>query len=160
MKGDKRLSEVAILIGIPGSGKSTYAKKIADKMPPPVHYISTDEIRKSQFGDITDMSHNTAVFVIMKNRLLAALKKGESVILDATLVKASERAQYIKMAKSFEANITAYYLKTDLATALKRNASRNRMVPPEVLHKRFEALEEPREDEGFDRVITVQAEGS
>lgn len=147
-----------MLIGIPGSGKSTWAEKVAAEMPKPVHYISTDEIRETEFGDVADMSHNAAVFAIMKNRLRAALSKGESVILDATLVRKGERLPYIKVAKSYGANVTAYYLKSDLATALRRNEMRKRTVPPEILQKRYALLEEPTKTEGFDRVVVVEAE--
>ena len=44
-----------ILVGIPGSGKSRYAKLLSESDGLPI--VSSDEIRKELFGDINAVSH-------------------------------------------------------------------------------------------------------
>lgn len=111
-----------MLIGIPGSEKSTWAQDIVEKTIGPVHYISSDEIRENRFGDVADMSNNDEVFRIMERTLQIILEKGESAILDATFVKSAERAPYIQLARYYGAKIIAYYINVDLNEALNRNA--------------------------------------
>lgn len=149
--------QVSMLIGVPGSGKSTWAEKIIRQTAGEVRYISTDAIREQRFGDVADMSHNAEVFMIMKNSLQAAIKSGLPVILDATFVTAAERSQYIKLAKSHGAEVTAYYSKVGLDEALQRNAKRERKVPPAVIRERFAELEEPTAAEGFDRIVILDS---
>ncbi|MDW7652390.1 MAG: ATP-binding protein [Bacillota bacterium] len=147
--------DVAMLIGIPGSGKSTWGLDAIKNTEGPVRYISSDEIRERQFGDVADMDHNNKVFSIMLYELADALSRKEAVVLDATFVKRSERAPYLKLAKKHGANVTAYFVKTELDEALKRNAQRKRKVPPEAIRQRHAELEEPTEAEGFNRIIFI-----
>ena len=149
------MAMVAMLIGVPGSGKSTWAKGALKEIQGPVRYISTDEIREKRFGDVADMSHNAQVFQAMKQEMIRALQQGESVVLDATFVKRSERRPYILLAKEHGAEVKAYYIKTELTEALQRNANRDRQVPEDVIRLRHNEMEEPEEKEGFSEVIVV-----
>ena len=148
---------VYLFIGIPASGKSSWAQKLLRESPKKFSYLSSDEIRESVFGDVTDMSHNSTVFQIMKDRMVTALENERSVILDATFVKASERATFIQLAKELEAQVIAYYIKIDLGEALQRNDNRKRKVPPEIISQRLRAVEEPEPAEGFDRIVTIDS---
>jgi predicted kinase len=147
--------QVIMLIGIPGSGKSTRVLSLRPEIPGPVRTISSDDIRAEVFGDIADMSRNSEVFMLMKKFMAQALAKSESVILDATFVLRSERAPYIQLAREHGAMVTAFYVKTSLTDALARNEARVRQVPSEAIRLRYLELEEPSEDEGFDRIIVA-----
>ncbi|MCW3491717.1 ATP-binding protein [Dethiobacter alkaliphilus] len=148
---------VCLFIGIPASGKSSWAQKLLRENPKKFSYLSSDEVRESVFGDVADMSHNALVFQIMKDRMVTALENERSVILDATFVKASERQPFIQLAKELEAQVMAYYIKTDLGEALQRNENRKRKVPPEVIRQRLKDVEEPEPAEGFDRIVTIDS---
>lgn len=143
-----------MLVGVPASGKSTWAQEYINKHSD-VRYISSDSIREFEFGDVTDMSHNRQIFLMMKQSMSASLKRGQDVILDATFIKKAERAGYIKEAKQLGAEVFAYFFKTDLESAIKRNTERERFVPVKVIEKRLNELEEPDMNEGFDRVVVM-----
>ena len=80
------MPELILLIGIPGSGKSFYAKKYEyDRIF--LHnttILSSDQTRKELYGDENDQTHNEEVFQYIKDTSVEKLEKGQRVIIDAT----------------------------------------------------------------------------
>lgn len=74
---------LVVLIGISGSGKSTYVRELPDYEQSVV--VCPDEIRR-EFGDISDQSKNTDVWEITIERLKECIKYDGLAILDATNV--------------------------------------------------------------------------
>ena len=79
-----------VLVGLPGSGKSSYAeqfKAVDDAICTGVTVIhSSDAIRKELFGDESSQEDNARVFDLMRKRTTEDLKAGKTVIYDATNV--------------------------------------------------------------------------
>lgn len=82
-----------MLVGIPGSGKSTYAKNVLAKEH---HYpiISSDKVR--QMHPDWDES---LVWPEVYRLLAEAIKNGQDAIYDATSVTPKVRARFFKMVK-------------------------------------------------------------
>ena len=103
-----------MLIGIPGSGKSSWLKQLPWVRLYKNHgirfeIICPDQIRKELSGGIYDQSLNVPAWREAKKRAVEALQAGRSVILDATNVETSRRREFVvdlpacvKMAKVFE----------------------------------------------------------
>ena len=70
---------LAVMIGISGSGKSTYANglrtslKLENKLP--TQLVETDAIRGELTNDPSDQTRNGEVFSIAKQRTIKFLKK-------------------------------------------------------------------------------------
>lgn len=79
-------------IGIPGSGKSTWASE--QKHTTPV--VCPDYIRKQLTGNVSDQTKNAEVWKIAKERVSSYLEEGRNVILDATNVKMSDRNRFMR----------------------------------------------------------------
>lgn len=145
-----------MLIGAPGSGKSSWVNKNID--PENVNIISTDLIRKKITGDISDISEDNKVWAIAKKRTIKALENKENAILDATNVNPIYRKSFIKelpscnlLAKRFE--VEPNVAKQRIKRALKEGEDRSK-VPEKVInqmHLQFTRLSKPEqlEDEGF-----------
>lgn len=73
------MARIIITVGIPGSGKSTWAALRAE------YRICPDSIRAS-FGDVSDQTLNTRVWDIAKGMAIAVLENDIDCILDATNV--------------------------------------------------------------------------
>jgi predicted kinase len=132
--------KVYIMIGIAGSGKSTYInrnKKSKDIV------ISSDSIRGELFGDESDQSNNKMVFEIFENRLIECLKENKTCWLDSTALTRILREKQVKIIKEYNKNAKIVYVYIDkgLATALKQNKMRERRVPEEVIEAMNERLE-------------------
>ena len=146
-----------ITVGLPGSGKSTYAKNfIKDKE---IEYLSSDELRAVYGKSEEDQTVTPLVFGHIKRKVDEFLKDGKNVLVDATSVNRKERSDYIKTAKKYGAKVVAIVFKMDRQGLIDRNKKRGeqggRVVPDWVIDKMLNKFEEPSYDEGIDVMIYV-----
>ncbi len=84
-----------MVFGLPGSGKSYFASRLA-KMTDAV-YINSDRVRKDMFEVRTySAEEKTAVYGQMLSELKEALNRERNVVLDATFHKKVTREPFIK----------------------------------------------------------------
>lgn len=143
-----------IMVGVSGSGKSTYAKKIATETGAKI--VSTDDIRQELTGDATRQDQNGWVFHLAFGRVENLLNDGTSVIVDATNINVKNRAEFVKIGKRFDAAIVAVVMDIDKETSKERNSKRSRVVPDHVIDKQSRGLVIPTKSEGFDTILTVR----
>jgi predicted kinase len=151
------MSTIYIAVGLPGSGKSTYAKNfIKDK---DIEYLSSDELRAVFGKGEDDQTVTPLVFGHIKRKVDEFLKDGKNVLVDATSVNRKERADYITTAKKYGAKVVALVFKMDRQGLIDRNQKRGseggRVVPDWVIDKMLAKFEELSHSEGIDEVIYV-----
>jgi bifunctional polynucleotide phosphatase/kinase len=126
--------EVIILIGYPGSGKSTIAKNIFEKSG--YHIVNGDEL-KTASKMIKDATNNI----------------DKSIVFDSTAGTKEKRQEYIKFAKNFNLSIRAIWITTSIDISMERNKTRalitGHKIPDIVYYVYRKKFEEPTEDEGF-----------
>ena len=155
---------LTIMIGCPGSGKSTIAKKMAQNTGAVI--VSTDAIRGELFGDEGCQDNPMRVFKTAYERIASALSNGKDVYFDATNLHREGRndARFKINNMFFEEGGTpgnikyeAVLVRADLETCLRRNRTRSRHVPEDVLAKMWLAAEaisdKTLRDEGFSVTI-------
>jgi len=150
-------SDVTMMIGIPGSGKSTWA---ADMMEQDTVRINRDEIRMQVFGVEFDKQFEVQVKIIALDRYRKALEDKKFIILDNCNLTKSQRYEWIAIAKEYGASITAVYMDIDYKEAFARQHNRERQVPQDVIRSMYIALESPMKSEGFGDIIRVDSTGS
>ena len=67
-----------LLCGIPGSGKTTWAKNYISKNPDFVH-LSSDAIRAELYGDENIQGNPVEVFTLMQKKAVESLNAGYNV---------------------------------------------------------------------------------
>jgi predicted kinase len=144
------MSEVAILVGLQGSGKSTFVQR---SMLETHALVSKDLLRNNRNPSRRQLQ-----------LVAAALDAGRSVVLDNTNASRAQRAEVIALARSRGARVVGYWFDTDLEGCRARNARREgrARVPDVALHVTARILERPTPAEGFDalyRVRLVEPEG-
>lgn len=143
-----------ILTGLPGSGKSTWAK---ENLPNAV-VVCKDTIREEICGDVNDQSKNKEVFNIARTRTKKLLEEGKDVITDATHLTRKQRANVAALAPA-ETAVGIVWMNTSLKTCLERNAARDRVVPPNVIRKMHFTFERPKLED-CDTLIIVQEQNT
>lgn len=142
-----------MLVGIPGSGKSTHAKKL-NHGTNDIH-LSSDSIRAELYGDEATQGNPSVVFDIMHKRTLEALANGNNVIYDATNITRKDRASIMsKIPKYVETE--CHIVWAPIETCIKRDSKRERTVGKEVIDRMLKRFQAPYYDEGFDSIEFIR----
>jgi len=101
---------IIIVIGLPGTGKTTFSKGLADHLD--ALHLNTDIIRdqlclRGQY----DRKTKNLIYKTMQEKAATALKEGQKVVLDGTFYKKRLRKNYIAFAKKLEKPIKWIELK-------------------------------------------------
>lgn len=151
------MTNVYILIGLQGAGKTTWAKANAERLKAVV--LSSDEIRNEMVrrGQSSEAENGDAVFAIFNRRLAELVQVGQNVISDATHVRQVWRNDEIELARLLGAKVIGVWLDTPLDVCLQRNALRHgeawgeREVSEEFVRHLANSFESPKSGE-FDEV--------
>lgn len=139
-----------MLVGLPGSGKSTYLARVG------VNGISSDEIRRLLADDVTDQTIHRRVFATVRHLIRQRIALGRAVTyVDATSLTRRERRQYIRLGQLHDCDVEAVFFDIPLEVCLQRNLSRVRIVPEQAVRELARKLMAPSVDEGFTRVTRV-----
>lgn len=148
-----------MMVGIPGSGKSTWISQNID--PDEYIVISPDYIRKEVTGRISDISQDGIVWETAKERVSEALQQGNNVILDATNVKAENRTRFIKDLPKCQLKAKIFFVDPEEAKERILRDIDNKVdrshVPLDVVDSMYyllttESTAKQLEEEGFDLI--------
>ena len=146
------MPELILIIGLPGSGKSTWVKNKYDYarlFQGGVTILSSDQVRKELFGDENDQTHNEEVFQYIKETAVNRLEKGQKVIIDATNISRKSRksiTDYVEQQLSgfYEYGFIRFIVvATPYYKCLENNRKRSRQVPEHVIERMYKQFEFP-----------------
>src|SRR5262245_13563100 len=104
------------MVGLPGSGKSTYLKQLD------VNAISSDAVRILLADDATIQTIHERVFATMRYILRHRISIGRPVsYVDATHLTVAERAPYVSIAQAYGCGLEAIFFDVPVATCQERN---------------------------------------
>lgn len=151
------MTQLILLIGLPGSGKSFLAQTI-QKHHPQYHLISTDTIRSQLFGDEAIQGPWLKIWHQIQVQFQQAILQTPVAVYDATNAQRRQRREVIKLAQKIGFfPIIGLWVNTPLEECLIRNQLRSRQVPEEIILQMHRQLTgaPPSLGDGLDSLIIV-----
>ncbi len=138
--------ETVLLIGLQGSGKSTFYRE---------RFFAT-HVRIN-----LDMLRTRRREVLLLDACLAG---GTPFVVDNTNATITARARYLMLARAAGFRLVGYYFDVPIALCLARNAARptGERVPPVGIYGTRKRLQPPTLEEGFDALyrVTIGEQGA
>lgn len=131
---------LVLLIGLPGSGKSTLVRSLCSRYPGLVA-ISTDGIREQLFGHEAIQGPWGLIWQELEGQLRRAVgdirqQRAIAALYDATNVERRQRREAINLGRSVGFTwIVGVWLDTPLDVCLVRNQQRDRQVPEAIIER-------------------------
>ena len=136
------LPRLLLFCGIPGSGKSTIADIVSNRLENTVH-IRTDVVRSMISSPVYAAAESEFVYSSCVTLAGEALTRGYNAILDGTFLREEYRRDAIKRLRGVYDSYLVVYLHCDVTTAYKRNIERNAKVPQGRFNVMLARVQEP-----------------
>lgn len=132
-----------LFCGVPGSGKTTIAAIVSEKLSRAV-LVQTDNVRAmiahpKYIGEESRFVYGAAVAIAAQ-----ALRSRYDAILEGTFPKEEFRMEALSALSRFSASQLVVYVTCDPELALQRNAARKAVVPEETVIRIYQNFEAPR----------------
>jgi predicted kinase len=129
-----------LLIGVPGSGKSSFAAQLATLGG--YRVVSTDAIREQLYGDMSIQGDWREIEARVFADISEAIALGEGVIYDATNARRAWRMDLLQKLNSLAGSPDwmGWYLRTPVKICWLWNQKRSRQVPDPVLENMHKSL--------------------
>lgn len=148
------MSNFIMLIGLPASGKSTWAKNNTDDN---TVWLSSDNLRIELFNDVNCQGNNNDLFNIMNKRTRDLLISGKNVIYDATNISSKRRIALIKYLKKTKCKYICYYFSKSINDCIYLDEKRDRSVGVDIINKMYLNLQIPMYHEGWDEINIINS---
>lgn len=152
------MSKLILMVGIPGSGKSTWIKNNFPNITPVSRDVIRFEILDERGGNYFD--YEDEVFDKFIHQIVDSLVVDEVTIADATHVNKKGRAKVLNAVKKYiiPDEIECIVLDVRPETAIERNNQREgrAWVPPKVIRNMFFGMEIPKKEEGFNKITIIR----
>ncbi len=147
-----------MMVGLPCSGKSTYAKELSEKYDAVIH--SSDVLREELTGDINNQDNNELVFQTLHKRIKDDLKNGKSCIYDACQVTRKSRMSFLQQLNKIPCRKICVLMATRYEFCIERGQTRDRTVPGYVIQRMYKKFDPPYWYEGWDDIQIIYEENS
>ena len=150
------MATVYVLVGVPGSGKSTWIQN--QDWARECVVVSTDAFVEQEakrqgrtYNEVFDDYMPTAV-KLMADQVVAAREAGQDIVWDQTSTTVASRRKKFAMLPNYHA-VAVVFPTPESAELERRLASRpGKNIPWNVMQGMISGLKVPTEDEGFDEI--------
>ena len=128
---------VYFTIGLPASGKSTWAKAKVDKSPNGIKRVNKDELRAMLDNSYFSKGNEKFVLNIQDQIIKASLEVGKHVIVDNTHLAPKHEARIRELIKGLAVLEIVDFRHVDLETCIKRDLQRFNSVGEKVIRDMY-----------------------
>ena len=146
------MTKLIVLVGLPASGKSTWARENEPLLDAVI--ISSDKWRKDNFGEEEIQGNNHDIFESLHKQTRTQLELGNNVIFDATNLSYKHRIALLnKMPKNTFKECVLFA--TDFDICIVQNNNRERSIPKHVMERYYKSITIPQYNEGWDDIRII-----
>jgi predicted kinase len=133
------MKKIIMMRGLPGSGKSTYAKKLVSDNPEMYKRINRDDLRMMFDNGHTSDKNEKFIKKVRDLLIVKALEEGKSVIVDDTNLSDTNEKRFRQLAREFttktseDVKIEVIQMETPVEECIARDAKREKPVGEKVI---------------------------
>lgn len=164
------MKKVIMMRGLPGSGKSTYAKQLLAEAPGSYKRINRDDLRAMFDNEHRSKGNEKFVKQVRDLLIIKALEDGKHVIVDDTNLSASNETRVRQLVKEFNkahgdaVQVQVHEMDTPLEECIARDAQRPHPVGAKhirEMHRQFYAAQERTpQDEALPKAVICDLDGT
>ena len=126
-------AKLIMLKGLPGSGKSTWAKQQVKDNPKKITRVNKDDLRALMHNSHWSKDNENEVVSARNAIILNALCLGKTVIVDDTNFAPLHEEKLRELASVYDSEFEIKFFDADLDTCIKRDARRENPVGRKVI---------------------------
>jgi predicted kinase len=128
--------QLVMLMGLPASGKTTYAKGLVDQGN--FVRVNKDELRAMMDNSVHSKSNEKRVIRIRDQIIIDALANGKNVIVDDTNFAKYHQETLYGLAQKMGATMIVRFLDTPVEMCIERNNARGNPVPNSAITEMYD----------------------
>lgn len=144
------MTKLFAISGIPGSGKTTLANKLAEQYNAQI--CSYDNLPNANTKEGMDGSVKQAWI----QEIREVLQSGKSVICDRLNLTVTDRNELLSSVADIPCEKVLYMKIVPLETCLRRNREREARLPDFVVEQAAQKMEAPTKGEGWDEIYLIR----
>ena len=161
---EERQPKLLMLRGLPGSGKTTFARQLVDDG---WVRVNKDDLRKMLHNSVFSKANEAFILSLRDEIIIRALVNGKNVVVDDTNLDPKYAIQLESIALEFLSDYEEKFFDTPVEECVRRNYLRDEQVPEKVIWDMYHRyLEQPiskveiMEDDNREEAIIVDVDGT
>ena len=150
------------LRGLPGSGKTTYARELANKG---WVRVNKDDLRAMLNNSKFSKDNESYILALRDEIIISSLVQGKNVVVDDTNLDPKHLIAFESIAGEFMSDFEIKFFDVDITECIRRNALREKPVPKKVIYQMYERYIKPPQqvieyDDSKEECIIVDVDGT
>lgn len=150
------------LRGLPGSGKTTYARELAQKG---WVRVNKDDLRAMLNDGKFSKQNESYVIALRDEIIISSLVHGKNVVVDDTNLDPKHLIAFESIAGEFLSDFEIRFFDVDVKECIRRNRLRDKPVPDKVIYQMYERYLKPQPpvveyDDNKEECIIVDIDGT
>ena len=133
------MAKMYLLCGMPGAGKTYFAKDFAEKNN--YLYYSIDELYKQRNGNESNRANKFKIWMYFYELIHISEINERDIVVDTNAPTLFDRTEFLNWFPTFEHHLI--WINAPIDLCLENNRNRERVIPEDVMKKLFLNFEEP-----------------